>query len=160
MILHCNFEEIQALKSGASAFLGLEPGSENIPVAAPPLAKARVEALLSQLDGDLSVSTLADQRQLESGVRTVVEFLQGEMKALIADHSPTDEGAMDAYLDFAKAYSVLARLRTGNFSDGFWRLRIFSRTVRAWPRILRTTAVPEEWLGVFLVAGMVGDCLI
>lgn len=111
MILHCNFEEIQALRNGASAFLGLEPGAEAPPVAAPPLAKARVEALLGQLDGDLSVATLSDQRQLESGVRTVVEFLQGEMKALIADHSPTDEGAMDAYLDFAKAYSVLARLR-------------------------------------------------
>ena len=111
MILHCNFEEIQALKNGATAFLGLEPGSEMIPVAAPPLAKARVESLLGHLNGDLSVHTLADQRQFESGVRTVVEFLQGEMKSLIADHSPTDEGAMDAYMDFATAYSVLARLR-------------------------------------------------
>lgn len=111
MILHCNFEEIQALRSGATAFLGLEPGAEAVPVAAPPLAKARVEALLMKLDGDVSLPTLAEQRQLESGVRTIVEFLQGEMKALIADHSPTDEGAMDAYLDFAKAYSVLARLR-------------------------------------------------
>ncbi len=111
MILYCNFEEIQALKNGASAFLGLEPGADSVPVAAPPLAKARVEALLSQLDGDLSVATLADQRQLESGVRAVVEFLQGEMKALISDHSPSDEGAMDAYMDFATAYSVLARLR-------------------------------------------------
>lgn len=111
MILYCNFEEIQALKNGASAFLGLEPGAENIPVAAPPLAKARVETLMGLLDGDLTVTTLANQRQLESGVRTVVEFLQGEMKSLIADHSPSDEGAMDAYMDFAVAYTVLARLR-------------------------------------------------
>lgn len=111
MILYCNFEELQALRSGASAFLGLEPGSESAAVAAPPLTRSRVESLLPRLNGDLSLQTLSEQREVEAGVRAIVEFLQSEMKSLISDLSPSDEGAVDAYMDFANAYAVLARIR-------------------------------------------------
>jgi len=111
MILRCNYEELQALRSGVSAFLGLEPGSEPAAVAAPPLTRARVEALLQRLDGDVSIETLAEQREIEAGARAIVEFLQSEMKTLISDLTPSDDAAVDAYMDFANAYCVLVRLR-------------------------------------------------
>ncbi len=111
MILRCNYEQLQALRSGAAAFLGLDAGVEGQGVAAPPLARSRVEALLSRLDGDLSIQTLSEQRELEAGVRAVVEFLENEMKALVGQMGPTDEATLDAYTEFAQAYAVLLAVR-------------------------------------------------
>ena len=111
MILRCNYEQLQALRSGASAFLGLDAGIEGPGVAAPPLARSRVESLLGRLNGDLSVATLSDQRELEAAVRAVVEFLENEMKALIGQLGPSDEGTMDAFMEFAQAYAVLMEVR-------------------------------------------------
>jgi len=111
MILHFNYEQLQALRSGASAFLGIDAGVEGTGVAAPPLARSRVESLLTRLDGDVSVETLSDQRELESATRAVVEFLENEMKALVGQLGPTNDGALDAYTEFAQAYAVLLRVR-------------------------------------------------
>ena len=61
MILHCNFEELGALKQGGHAFLG-EGSGEGSSVAAPPEGRAEVEALLPRLSGDLTIQTLSEQR--------------------------------------------------------------------------------------------------
>ena len=72
MILSCNFEELGALKQGASALLGGGPG-EGAPVAAPPEGRAVVEALLPRLSGDINIDTLAEQREVMKAVSAIVD---------------------------------------------------------------------------------------
>ena len=55
MILHFNYEEIQALTAGARAYLGEAGAPEPSAVLAPSEGRARVEALLPRLVGDVSV---------------------------------------------------------------------------------------------------------
>ena len=109
MILHCNFEEIQALKAGGSSLLeGGAEGSSCVP--APAESRARVEALLPLLVGDFDVESLADARGLRVGVAAIVDHLRAEMEALVVDSHAADEGAVAAYFDFAHALSVSHRL--------------------------------------------------
>ena len=64
VILYCNYEELAALKAGARVVLEREPPAGG-PVLAPPETRAHVEALLPRLEGDLSVSTLAELRVVQ-----------------------------------------------------------------------------------------------
>ena len=109
MIVHCNFEELRALKAGARQILdgyALERGV----VAAPPEEREQVAALLPRLNGDWSVQTLADERALRGAVTAIVEILRVEMEATVTTTHPAHEGAVSAYFDFAHAFSVLSRL--------------------------------------------------
>ena len=109
MIVHCNFEELTALKAGARQILdGYAP--ERGVVAAPPEEREQVAALLPCLDGDWSVQTLAEQRALRSAVASIVEILRAEMETTVTTMHPAHEGAVAAYFDFAHAFSVLSRL--------------------------------------------------
>lgn len=110
MILACNYEEITALRQGARTLLdGGETGGA--PVAAPSAVRAAVEFLVPRLAGDISVRTLAEQRQLQRGVEAVVKHFRTEMEARVLATHPGDEAAVVAYFDFAHAYSVLGRVR-------------------------------------------------
>lgn len=109
MIVHCNFEELTALKAGARQILeeyAPEPGV----VVAPPEERERVASLVPRLTGDMSVKTLAEQRSLVHAVSAIVEALRIELEVVVAATHPADEGAVGAYFDFAHAYSVEARL--------------------------------------------------
>ncbi len=109
MIVHCNFEELTALKAGASQVLdGGAP--EHGVIAAPPEEREQVAALLPRLDGDFSVTTLAEQRSLLNAVAIIVEMLRVEMESMVAANHPAHEVAVSAYFDFAHAFSVQARL--------------------------------------------------
>ncbi len=109
MIVHCNFEELTALKAGAHQVLdGYAP--EHGMIAAPPEERERVAALMPQLDGDFSVITLAQQRSLLHAVSIIVGILRIEMESMVAAHHPADEFAVSAYFDFAHAFSVQGRL--------------------------------------------------
>lgn len=110
MILHCNYEELRALKEGARIVLE-QGGGEGAPVAAPPAERTRVERLLPRLEGDLTIRTLADQRRVVAALSMIVDVLRVEMEsALVATH-PGEEAAVEAYFDFGHAYSVLDRAR-------------------------------------------------
>jgi hypothetical protein len=109
MIVHCNFEELTALKAGAHQVLE-GYGPEHGMVAAPPEERERVAALLPQLGGDFSVTTLVEQRSLLNAVAIIVEILRVEMESLVTANHPAHEGAVSAYFDFAHAFSVQARL--------------------------------------------------
>lgn len=110
MILRCNYEEVRALASGGRSLLGGEPYSP-APVLAPTESRARIEALLPHLVGDLSVESLAQARGMELAVEAIVEHLRKEMEeAVLATHA-ADEIAVAAYFDFAHALSVAQRLR-------------------------------------------------
>ena len=110
MILHCNYEEITALKQGAHTLLSGE-GQEGCAVLAPPVSRTAIEALMPRLRGDLSIETLAEQRDVEIALAAIVECLRAEMESFVATSHPADEGAVAAYFDFAHALSVLSRVR-------------------------------------------------
>lgn len=113
MILHCNFEELGALKMGANALLG-EPGGDSshvaAPVAAPPQGREEVLALRPRLSGDLTMETLADQRRVLKAISAIVGRLKEEMDASILDSHPAGESAVSSYFLYAHALSVLNRL--------------------------------------------------
>lgn len=110
MILTCNYEEMIALDAGARAYLdsGSDPQSR---VAAPSASRVAVESLLDQLDGDLSLTTLAEQMEVERAVVAVVDHLRTEMDARVLAAHPADEHAVGAYFEFAHALAVLGRLQ-------------------------------------------------
>lgn len=110
MIVRCTYEELTALKHGAHAVIEERPAEAGT-VAAPPREIASVAALRPQLVGDLSVETLAENRDLTVAVETIVECLRAEMEVMVSVSHPADEDAVSAYFGFAHAYAVLARLR-------------------------------------------------
>ena len=110
MILYINYEEVQALRSGARSFLGDETLGI-CAVAAPPAARVEIAALEKRLVGDLDIDTLAEQRALVLALSSIVECLRVEMETLVGDTHPAHEGAVAAYFDYAHSLSVLRRLR-------------------------------------------------
>lgn len=110
MILHFNYEEIQALRAGARAFLDLDVTSSPSAVLAPSQGRAQVEALLPRLDGDMSLETLEEVRGVQAGVAAIVECLRVEMESAVLAMHPADESAVNAYFDFAHGLVVAHRL--------------------------------------------------
>ena len=110
MILYINYEEVQALRSGARSLLGDETFGM-CAVAAPPPARAEIVALEERLVGDLDIDTLAEQRALVLALSSIVECLRVEMETLVGDTHPAHEGAVAAYFDYDHSLSVLRRLR-------------------------------------------------
>ncbi len=109
MILHCNFEELGALRKGAGTVLAHGVGGRTS-VVAPPEGWEYVEALLSRLSGDLEVQTLAEQRQIFLAVAAIVKTLREEMDLAVLSAHAADEAAVASYFLFAHALSVLGRL--------------------------------------------------
>ena len=109
MILHCNFEELGALKQGARVLLGHGRGGAS-PVAAPPEGREEVEGLLPRLTGDLTIETLAEQRRVVRAVSVIVERLRDEMDLSIISTHPADEAAVATYFLYGHALAVLARV--------------------------------------------------
>jgi hypothetical protein len=110
VILHFNYEEMQALRAGARAYLGREGGATTSAVLAPSETRVHVEALLPQLAGDLSLSTLAELRAVQGAVRAVVEGLRVQMESMVLATHAADEDAVSAYFDFAHSFTVLHRI--------------------------------------------------
>lgn len=110
MILRCNYEEVEALRGGARALLDRSSGSSSIIVLAPAESRARVEALVPRLRGDLSLSTLADLRAVQIGVDAIVDHLREEMEMHVLAAHPADESAVNAYFAFAHALAVASRV--------------------------------------------------
>lgn len=109
MILHFNYEEIQALRSGARAFLGHEIVSPAA-VLAPSETRTHVEALLPRLVGDLSLPTLAELLVVQHAVHAVVESLRVQMESMVLATHAADEDAVSAYFDFAHGLTVSHRV--------------------------------------------------
>ncbi|MDA0329708.1 MAG: hypothetical protein O2958_11945 [Gemmatimonadetes bacterium] len=109
MILHFNYEELSALRAGAQTFLDREE-SEGGGVLAPPRDRARVEALLPRLEGDISLSTLAELQGIAAAVAAIVDCLRVEMESAVVATHAADEDAVAAYFDFAHGFTVEHRL--------------------------------------------------
>jgi hypothetical protein len=110
VILHCNYEELQALRSGARSLLDDNP-ENRCAVAVTESRRAGVEAVVPQLVGDLDFHTLGELRNVGSAVGAIVECLRAEMDAVVIATHPAHENAVAAYFDYAHAYTVLGRLR-------------------------------------------------
>jgi hypothetical protein len=111
VILRCNFEEVTALKAGARAFLGQADHTNLAAVLAPPESKARVEALLPRLEGDLSLYTLEELRAVRMALDAIVEYLREEMESAVLATHAADESAVNAYFAFAHGLAVSNRAR-------------------------------------------------
>lgn len=109
MILHCNYEELRALQSGGRSLLEGDAEASSY-VMAPAEHRARVEALLPRLDGDVSIYTLEELRGIGMAVRAILEFLRKEMEAAVVATHAADESAVAAYFDFAHVLAVGHRL--------------------------------------------------
>jgi len=111
MILRCNFEEVTAMTYGARTFLGERIGGDST-VAAPTATRGAVESLLAHLTGDLSITTLREQQEVQTALEVIVEILRVEMDSqVLAGHAAAEE-AVSAYFDYAHSLSVLGRVRT------------------------------------------------
>lgn len=110
MILHCDFEELRALKEGAR--IVLEGGAdEGGPIAAPPAGRAHVQRLLPRLDGDLTIETLDEQRSVALALDVIVEGLRAEMESAVVAYHPAEDTAVDAYFAFSHALTVQNRIQ-------------------------------------------------
>lgn len=109
MILHCNFEELAALRQGAASFLERSREGEAT-VVAPPEGRREVSALLPRLSGDLAIETLQEQRQVHRALAAIVANLREEMDLSILATHPADESSVAGYFLYAHALTVLARV--------------------------------------------------
>ncbi|MDT8369560.1 MAG: hypothetical protein RQ745_10160 [Longimicrobiales bacterium] len=111
MIFTFTFEELQALRAGARVVLNREIGGRSTAVAAPPEVRVRVETLLGQIDGGISLHTVADQRRARAALDVIVDALLARMHEEIDLSHPAAEPAVAAYFEYAHARSVLHRIR-------------------------------------------------
>jgi hypothetical protein len=111
VILRCNYEEVEALKEGARALLDRPSSSSSAAVLAPSESRTRVEALITRLEGDLSLYTLADLYAVRVALEAIVEHLRVQMEAHVLAAHAADESAVNAYFAFAHAITVAARAR-------------------------------------------------
>ena len=110
MILHCNYEELTALKAGARVLLHrAEADSERARLS--PRLRADVENLLPLLDGDISLSTLGEVLSVERAVIAIVRHMRVDMETKVVVTHPAEEGAVAAYFDFAHGFVVEHRVR-------------------------------------------------
>lgn len=109
MILNVNYEELLALKAGADSVLA-EGEETGVAVAAPTEERALVEALVALLEGDLSIDTLAEQREIQTAVAAICQALHVDMDTMVLETHPAHEGAVAAYFDYAHARAVLGRI--------------------------------------------------
>jgi len=109
VILQFNYEELTALKAGASGLLQ-EGEPVGAVVLAPPERRARVEALVAMLDGSLSLESLAEVHEVQVAVESIVGWLRHEMESAILTTHAADESAVAAYFDFAHAFTVSHRV--------------------------------------------------
>lgn len=111
MILHCTYEELQALTAGAEYVIsGSEASGRGCAVAAPPEVTAQLELLLPRLKGDLSIGTYAELRRVRGAVDLILETLRSRLEGEVVEHHPAHEEAVELYFAYAHVLRVRDRL--------------------------------------------------
>jgi hypothetical protein len=111
MILHCNFEEITAISAAAERILQRSGAVGPEPVMAPPELLADITALSGRSHGDISITTLAEQRSVERAMdHLLAEALRTMDHFVLAFHA-ADEQAVASYFEYAHILTVRDRAR-------------------------------------------------
>jgi hypothetical protein len=110
VILSCNYEELQALATGAELLLDYGQVPSSGAIAAPAESMAGVAQLRPRLTAPLNIETLAEQRWVRKAVATICRELHVRMDGKVLEFHPGHEEAVSLYFDYAHAYSVLSRL--------------------------------------------------
>jgi hypothetical protein len=109
VILYLSFEELAALGSCAERMLLANAGVGH-GIAAPPQLVADVEQFSHRLDGDITITSLEDQRTLDLVVRHLLDQSRDAMdEAVILQHAAA-ESAVAGYFEYAHVLSVSHRL--------------------------------------------------
>jgi hypothetical protein len=106
MIVKMSFEEITVLNSVSERLLSSQNGGG---IAAPPEILSALEGQLP-LTGDISVTTLSQQRNLVRALGYILDHQKRQMDELIVDLYVGADDAVNAYFDYANVLTVLARL--------------------------------------------------
>lgn len=109
MILYLSFEELSSLRSGTDRVLEADAHA-GAGIAAPPQVIADLEQLAPLLTGDITVSTLEQQRRLRGAVAHLLHDTRLQMERFILDQHAAAESAVAAYFDYAHLLAVLRQL--------------------------------------------------
>jgi hypothetical protein len=109
MILYLSFEELTALSAEAERVLDA-PGSAGHGIVAPPQFLAEVEQFAQLLGGDLSVSSLEQQKAFRRIVDHLLHRCRARMDTMVTEQHPAAEAAVAAYFDYAHVLSARHRL--------------------------------------------------
>lgn len=111
MLVRCTFEELTALTAAAEKALLAAASGGNVSVAAPPRELDDVEALLSRVDGDFDLDTLAQQRSATRALDLILDTLRERVDGTILEQFVGAEDAVIAYFDYAHVLTLRERVR-------------------------------------------------
>ncbi len=111
MLVRCTFEELTALTTAAERALLAAASGGNVSVAAPPRELDDVEALLSRVDGDFDLDTLAQQRSAARALDLILDSLRERVDSTILEQFVGAEDAVIAYFDYAHVLTLRDRVR-------------------------------------------------
>jgi len=110
VILRLRYEDLDALSSSAERVL-LADSAGGHGVAAPPQLLDEVEQFAERLDGDITVSSLQEQRSLQLVLKHLLDASRAEMdEAIILQHAAA-ESAVAAYFEYAYVLGVNHRVQ-------------------------------------------------
>jgi hypothetical protein len=109
VILYLSFEELAALGSSAERVLFAHAATGH-GIVAPPQLIEDVEQFAQRLTGDITVSSLQDQRSLQLVVKHLLEHAHTQMQEAILLQHAAAEGAVAAYFEYAHVLGVSYRL--------------------------------------------------
>jgi hypothetical protein len=111
MILYCNFEELTAISAAAERILQQSDAGGIEPVMAPPELVADIEALTGRDIGDMSITTLGQQRSVHRAMEHLLSEARRTMDHFVLQLHAADEQAVASYFEYAHILTVLERVR-------------------------------------------------
>jgi len=112
MIVHCTFEELNALNAGIER---IRADADRGGVAAPPEVWPDIDALAPRLTGDFDVDSLADQQSVERALEFILAAAREYVDEMVLEQHPAAETAVQAYFEFANILTVHDRIRLIGF---------------------------------------------
>jgi hypothetical protein len=109
VIVSLAYEEITSVREGAE--LALESAPAGGAVAAPPEELAYVETLRST-EGEISLTTLAEQGAAQRALELILVAARERMDALVLTQNVGSDDSVNAYFDYAHVLTVLDRVRS------------------------------------------------
>jgi hypothetical protein len=109
VILYLSFEELTALSAEAERVLDASAAAGH-GIAAPPQFLAEVETFAQLLVGDVTVTSIGQQRSMKRVVDVLLQRCRARMDALVLEQHPAAESAVAAYFDYAHVLAASGRL--------------------------------------------------